>query len=69
MTNVIFFKNGFIKWNMKSNQTCSQIGQNMNIANKKGHKCSQMEHVVITFENEYYINICRLCVGPKQVGR
>jgi len=56
---------------MESNKTCSQIGQNMNIVNKKGHKCNQMEHcnqighVVITFEKKYYINICRLCVGPK----
>jgi hypothetical protein len=50
---------------MESNKTGSQIGRNMNIVNKKGHKCNQMEHVVITFENIYYINICRLCVGPK----
>jgi hypothetical protein len=46
MTNVILQNNGFIKWNMESNKICSQMGQNMKIANKKGDKCKQMEHVI-----------------------
>jgi hypothetical protein len=46
MTNVILQNNGFIKWNIESNKTCSQMGQNMKIANKKGDKCNQMEHVI-----------------------
>lgn len=46
MSNVILQNNGFIKWNMESNKTCSQMGQNMKIVNKKGDKCNQMEHVI-----------------------
>ncbi len=37
---------GLIKCDMESNNTSSQITQNMNIFSKKGHKCSKMKHVV-----------------------
>jgi hypothetical protein len=46
MTNVILQNNGFIKWNMESNKTCSQMRQNMKIVNKKGDICNQMEDVI-----------------------
>jgi hypothetical protein len=37
---------GVIKCDMESNNTSSQIGQNMNIFSQKGHECSKIKHVV-----------------------